>query len=141
MKSIFAIIAIFTFSINAAEEFRICEKKKPFPPHSEMSDLSKGDYDYEKHIYELSYDEVKDVSFQKLSLALVYFEKTLPQQIEKYGNLFNTAELGGTYFYHEQTIQAYILRQRALIEYLQTGKKGELSKQFCDYLSTLAYHP
>jgi len=140
MKYIFFLV-LFIANTSSAEEIRLCEKKTPFPPHSQMPKLSEIDYDYEKHIYELSYDEINDITYERYLGAFKYFKNTLPERIKGGYNLFNSAEYAGTYQFHEEAIHAYTLRQKGLVEFLQTGKKGKAVNEFCNYLSKLAYHP
>jgi len=132
---------LFITNIASSEEIRLCEEKAPFPPHSQKTNLSKIDYDYEKYIYELSYDEIEDITYERYLGAFEYFQNTLPERIKGGYNLFNSAEYAGTYQFYEEAIHSYALRQKGLVEFLQTGTKGKHVNEFCIYLSKLAYHP
>ena len=138
MKLLPLIFVLLSYSSFA--ELRVCEKQKPYPPKSEYPGVSQWDYEYEKHIYELAYDEVEDISYKAYQDAIAYFDSELPLKIKEY-NIFDYAESAGSYRYHVSAINSYVLRLRAHNEFVKTGKKGIAVKEFCDYLSKQFHHP
>ena len=128
-------------SFSSIAELRVCEKQVPYPSRAEKPDLSEADYEYEKHIYELAYDEIEDIKYKNYQNAIVYFESVLPPKIKKKYNIFYYSESAGTYRYHVAAINSYVLRLRAHNEFIETGKKGAAAKEFCEYLSKQFHQP
>ena len=128
-------------SFSSLAELRVCEKQEPYPPKSEKPEFSKGEYEYEKHIYELAYDEIEDIKYKDYQDAIVYFESELPPKIKDKYNIFHYAESAGTYRYYVSAINSYVLRLRAHSEFIETGKNGAAVEEFCEYLSKQFHHP
>lgn len=134
-------LLVLSVSLSAqAGDIRLCPAKEPFPPHSEVPDLSKDDYEWEKHVHQLAYDELEDISYARYLQAFEYLENEFPRQLKLYGHLSNSSELSSNFHFYKSAIKAYTLRQRALVQYYSKGE-GDSIKEFCEYLSTLEYHP
>jgi hypothetical protein len=139
MKILPYLLMLLSFSSFA--ELRVCEKQESYPSKSENPELSQGEYEYEKHIYELAYDEIEDIKYKNYQDAMVYFDSKLPPKIKEKYNIFHYSESAGTYRYYVSAINSYVLRLRAHNEFIETGKKGEAVEEFCEYLSKQFYHP
>jgi len=128
-------------SFSSIAELRVCEKQEPYPSKTEKPELSEVDYEYEKHIYELAYDEVEDIKYKDYQDAIVYFESELPPKIKNKYNIFYYAESASTYRYYVSVINSYVLRLRAYNEFIETGEKGAAVEEFCEYLSKQFHQP
>ena len=80
MKLMLVFTAI-SLSLSAQADVRLCEKPDPFPLREDMKHLSDADYEYEKHINELKYDEINDITYQRYMEAIEYFDIDLAGKI------------------------------------------------------------